>query len=148
LRAASERLRAAAAPGASPSADAAAPAGPADEPADDFSRFLTDLTQYLNSTDYLVAFLGDSLRQVRGIIDELAALSSAEPVVAIARQADALESERASRVARAAALARLAAFAWDGALVGVRDDIERITVERSGAARNDAGEQADAALAR
>ena len=31
--------------------------------ADDFSRFLTDLTQYLNSTDYLVVFLGDSLRQ-------------------------------------------------------------------------------------
>jgi len=147
LRAASERLRAAAASDAAASSAAAANVA-ADEPADDFSRFLTDLTQYLNSTDYLVAFLGDSLRQVRGIIQDLDALSTAEPVVAITRQADALESERASRVARAAALARLAAFAWDGALVGVRDDIERITVERSGAARNDAGEQADAALAR
>src|SRR5258705_10383532 len=67
LRAASERLRAAAAQGAAASGDAAAANGAVDEPADDFSRFLTDLTPYLNSTDYLVAFLADSLRQVRGI---------------------------------------------------------------------------------
>jgi hypothetical protein len=144
LRAASERLRGTAASANGHAADGDA----ANEPSDDFARFLTDLTQYLNSTDYLVAFLGDSLRQVRGIIQDLGALATAEPVVALTHQVEALESERGRRVARAAALAKLAAFGWDGALVGVRDDIERITVERSGAARAEAAEQADAALAR
>jgi hypothetical protein len=142
LRAASERLRAAGAHAATAGSDGEEP------PADDFSRFLGDLTQYLNSTDYLVAFLGDSLRQAHGVIEDLGALSTTEPVVALARQADELEAEREQRVARAAALARLAGFVWDDALHGARDDIERITVERSAAARSEAGEQADAALAR
>lgn len=144
LRAASARLRSgtAAAAAAERAGEAAA------DPSDDFARFLDDLTQYLNSTDYLVAFLGDSLRQVRGIIDELGTLSRTEPVVALTRQAEELAFEREQRVARGAALSRLAAFAWDEALAGARDDIERITVERSATARSEAGEQADAALAR
>lgn len=146
LRAASERLSAAQ---GHPATDGATPVGNGlDESPDGFSAFLTDLTQYLNSTDYLVAFLGDSLRQVRGIMGELERLATAEPVVELAHQVDALEGERTQRVARAAALARIASFGWDGALEGVRDDVERITIERSGAVRNETGEQADAALAR
>jgi len=115
--------------------------------ADDFSRFLADLTQYLNSTDYLVAFLGDSLRQGSAILDELKALTSSAPVVELSRQVEDLEKDRGERVARAAALAKLASFGWDGALGSVRDDVERITIERSTAVRNETGEKADAALA-
>lgn len=115
--------------------------------ADDFSRFLADLTQYLNSTDYLVAFLGDSLRQGSAILDELRSLTSSPPVVELSRQVEELEKDRGERVARAAALAKLASFGWDGALGVVRDDVERITIERSTAVRNETGEKADAALA-
>lgn len=140
LQAASKRLRA----GHAVDDDHAAKDG---EPEDDFSRFLSDLTQYLNSTDYLVAFLGDSLRQGSAILDELKGLTGSAPVVELARQVEALESERGERVARAAALARLASFGWDGALGAVRDDVERITIERSTAVRNETGEKADAALA-
>ena len=38
-----------------------------------FESFSGDLTSYLNSTDYMVAFLGDSLRQAWGLLDELRA---------------------------------------------------------------------------
>ena len=115
--------------------------------ADDFSSFLSDLTQYLNSTDYLVAFLGDSLRQGSAILDELKSLTASAPVVELSRQVEDLEKDRGERVARAAALAKLASFGWDGALGAVRDDVERITIERSTAVRNETGEKADAALA-
>lgn len=138
LRAASKRLRA---------GHAVDEASAGDDAADDFSSFLSDLTQYLNSTDYLVAFLGDSLRQGSAILDELKGLTASAPVVELSRKVDELEKDRAERVARAAALARLASFGWDGALGAVRDDVERITIERSTAVRNETGEKADAALA-
>jgi len=151
LRAASARLRAAQPDAtqvlATSEPDGAQPVAPS-EPADDFSAFLSDLTQYLNSTDYLVAFLGDSLRQGRGVVGELERLAESEPMAELARQVDALEAERTQRVTRAAALARLAAFGWDGALGTVREDVERITLERSASVRSEAAEQADAALAR
>lgn len=140
LRAASKRLR------AGHGLEEHAGNGAADSP-DEFSRFLSDLTQYLNSTDYLVAFLGDSLRQGSAILDELKSLTASSPVVELARQVETLEAERGERVARAAALARLASFGWDGALGAVRDDVERITIERSTAVRSETGEKADAALA-
>jgi len=146
LRAASARLRA-----AQPDPDATQILDPnpaPSEPTDDFAAFLSDLTQYLNSTDYLVAFLGDSLRQGRGIVGDLEGLATSEPMAELGRQVDALEGERTQRVTRAAALARLAAFSWDASLATVRDDVERITLERSAAVRSEAAEQADAALAR
>lgn len=143
LRAASKRLRA----GHAVREHDGEHAGNGADAADDFSRFLSDLTQYLNSTDYLVAFLGDSLRQGSAILDELKGLTESAPVVELSRQVEELEKERGERVARAAALAKLASFGWDGALGAVRDDVERITIERSTAVRNETGEKADAALA-
>jgi hypothetical protein len=143
LRAASKRLRA----GHAVREHDGEHAGNGADAADDFSRFLSDLTQYLNSTDYLVAFLGDSLRQGSAILDELKGLTESAPVVELSRQVEELEKERSERVARAAALAKLASFGWDGALGAVRDDVERITIERSTAVRNETGEKADAALA-
>ena len=140
LRAASKRLRAG-------HAVAAEEGDGSGEAADDFTRFLSDLTQYLNSTDYLVAFLGDSLRQGSAILDEMKGLATSAPVVELSRQVEDLEKERAERVSRAAALARLASFGWDAALGAVRDDVERITIERSAAVRSETGEKADAALA-
>ena len=141
LRAASQRLRA----GHAVEEEAAGVGGR--DASDDFSRFLADLTQYLNSTDYLVAFVGDSLRQGSAILDELTGLTASPPVVELSRQVEELEKERAERVARAAALARLASFGWEAALGAVRDDVERITIERSTAVRSETGEDADAALA-
>lgn len=130
-----------------PSDQEAAP--PAEASAtEDFDRFLSDLTQYLNSTDYLVAFLGDSLRQARGLMGELRTLTAAEPVLELVRETDALEAEREQRTARAAAFTRLASFSWPDAFAPQRDDVERIAMERSGAVRAEAAEQADAALAR
>lgn len=161
LRSASERLRGAGTSRTEHSAAARAMAAEGGEDATgsgsveqeagasgDFSRFLADLTDYLNSTDYLVAFLGDSLRQARGLMAELASLAAGEPVVALARQVEALEAEREQRVSRAAALARLGSFGWEDALAGLAADVERITAERGGAVRTAAGEQVDEALVR
>ena len=71
------------------------------------------------------------------VIDEMKGLATSAPVVELSRQVEDLEKERAERVSRAAALARLASFGWDAALGAVRDDVERITIERSAAVRSE-----------
>src|SRR5690606_14203686 len=90
----------------------------------------------------------DSLRQARSLLGELRAVDDLEPVVTLKREVESLQADRDQRVARAAALARLATFGWEDALATQRDDVERLTFERSGAVRSQASEQADAALAR
>ncbi|MBC8329672.1 MAG: GTPase domain-containing protein, partial [Planctomycetes bacterium] len=78
LRAASERLRDGVEAGGS-----------------DFRQFRTDLTDYLNSSDYLAAFLRDSLRRATSLTGDLAGICDAEPVRELAGPAADLGREQA-----------------------------------------------------
>ncbi|QDU65854.1 GTPase domain-containing protein [Engelhardtia mirabilis] len=91
--------------------------GPADEYAGraDFEAFLGDLTDYLNSTDYLVAFLGDSLRHGSNLIGRARELSGHEVVADVARRVTALAGERDDLQDTLAALDRLTRFDWKDA---------------------------------
>ncbi len=77
-----------------------------------FDAFLGDLTEYLNSTDYLVAFLGDSLRRAEGLLDDLDDLVEHESVAALRAHTDALDAERQDLSRRRHAVHRLEAFFW------------------------------------
>ena len=65
-----------------------------------FDAFLGDLTEYLNSTDYLVAFLGDSLRRATRLIGALRAVAEHESVDALRATADALDDTPVAELRR------------------------------------------------
>lgn len=79
---------------------------------DEFTVFLRSLTDFLNSTDYLVAFLGDSLRRARTLLAEARDLCQHSGVSELERRADVLSRERESLERRHAALVRLSAEDW------------------------------------
>jgi len=79
---------------------------------DNFDVLLGDLTDYLNSSEYLRAFLNDSLRRAGSLLDDLDELTSHEVVGELSAEADALEKARQQTVARREAVARLAAVNW------------------------------------
>lgn len=89
----------------------------------DFDGFMGDLTDYLNSTDYLVAFLGDSLRRALALIGETEASCAHRAVQSMRNELTRLEDEKARSEARGAALTRLADFDWHEALGGLKQDL-------------------------
>ncbi len=95
-----------------------APAGD-DASGDDptgFGAFFTTLTDYLNSDDYLRAFLGDSIRRARRLLDEAATIGERDDVAALATEAERLRHERAGLRERATRLGRLRDFDWRNAV--------------------------------
>ena len=119
LRAASHRLR---------------EAGPDEEPARgqaNFDAFLTDLTEYLNSTDYLVAFLGDSLRRASGLLDDLDDVVDHDAVSALRAHTDALDAERQDLQRRRHAVHRLEAFDWRAAFTELDEKLSPSIRERA-----------------
>ncbi|QDU86066.1 Dynamin family protein [Planctomycetes bacterium Pla163] len=82
---------------------------------DDFRAFLNDLTDYLNSTDYLVAFLGDSLRHGGALIDEARGLCNHTGLKRLADDAARLKAERARLVDELTVLEHLIDHDWNAA---------------------------------
>jgi len=80
-----------------------------------FDAFLEDLTEYLNSTDYLVAFLGDSLRRASGLLEDLEEACEDPSIAALRDHADALDAQRQEQQRRRHAVHRLGAFDWRSA---------------------------------
>lgn len=123
LRAASQRLRQR---GASSSSDL------------DFEGFRADLTDYLNSSDYLAAFVRDSLRRTDSLTRELANLCSSEPVRALEARAAVLQREQAVVRQKLETLKRLEGFSWEEAFRPVRQELARAVAEPSQAIRDKA----------
>lgn len=119
LRAASHRLR---------------EAGPEEAPARgqaNFDAFLEDLTDYLNSTDYLVAFLGDSLRRADGLLDDLEDIVDHEGVAALRAHTDALDAQRQDLQRRRHAVHRLEAFDWRASFAELDEKLQPSIRERA-----------------
>ncbi|MEM9382875.1 MAG: dynamin family protein [Planctomycetota bacterium] len=99
-----------------------------------FDAFLGDLTEYLNSTDYLVAFLGDSLRRATRLIGDLRAVAEHESVDALRATADALDADRQDLQRRRHAVHRLEAFDWRAAFAELDEKLAPAIRERARAA--------------
>ena len=130
LRAASHRLR-----GRESSVDAAR--GQAN-----FDAFLKDLTEYLNSTDYLVAFLGDSLRRARTLLGETTDVLDHPSVDELRTRADELDTARQDAQRRRHATQRLMAFDWRGAFQELDEKLAPSIRERA----KQAGEETERRL--
>lgn len=98
----------------------------------DFGNFLEDLTDYLNSTDYLVAFLGDSLRRAHSLLGETGELCSSRAVADLGAEIGRLENEQARCQAKLEALDRLTEFDWRTALAPLGERLGAVAAERTG----------------
>ena len=110
--------------------------------------FTGDLTHYLNSTEYLTAFLGDSLRQADHLLTGLGDVCASEPVDELTESLTKWAAERERAQTMLASIRRLQKFPWDETLARMRDDVVRITRERAGDLRRETAEEAEGALAR
>lgn len=96
---------------------------------DRFDRFLSDLMSYLNSTDYLLEFISDSIRQSGKLSDEIIRYCSSDNVDRLQAQRDALDDELAKLKDRVAAAARVTGIDWRRQLAG---PFERQAERRAG----------------
>jgi hypothetical protein len=80
-----------------------------------FDNFLGDLTEYLNSTDYLVAFLGDSLRQADSLVSQLGELIAHPTVKELNQHFETLEQRVAQAEREQEAVGSLQQYDWGGA---------------------------------
>ncbi len=118
------------------------------EGAASFEPFLDDLTEYLNSTDYLVAFLGDSLRQAESVLSDVARLTNRDVVRELGTQVAHLEAEKERCDREAEALETLATVSWKPAFERLGDDLTSITKGRIEKLRAEASEELDDAVDR
>lgn len=116
--------------------------------ASSFEPFLDDLTEYLNSTDYLVAFLGDSLRQADSVLGDISALTARDEVVALGDQVSHAQGEKARCDREAEGLDTLGAVSWKPAFERLGDDLTSITKGRIEKLRAEAGQEIDEAVDR
>lgn len=95
-----------------------------------FRAFSHDLTEYLNSTDYLVAFLGDSIKQAWSLLDELRELEAHPAAQAVATQVSELEVELDHCTHLEQAIGRLEDTPWDDYFGPLSEDLHSIASGR------------------
>ena len=78
-----------------------------------FDAFLQDLTNYLNSTDYIVAFLGDSLNRASSLLTDVGDLCQNPSITRLKTSVESLEREHADADRRRDAARRLASIDWN-----------------------------------
>ena len=101
----------------------------------DFETFLGDLTEYLNSTDYLVAFLGDSIRRANLLLTEIQDTCRQPAVQELERQVRALRTEHDLARHRGELLGRLHSYDWNESTDELRSKVEAKLRERGRVAR-------------
>jgi hypothetical protein len=106
--------------------DTETPAGIATSGQADFDEFMRDLSDYLNSTDYLVAFLGDSLRRALTLLSETDDATQHATVRGIAQRMTQLEGQRKGCNDNLQALGRLESFDWNSALLELRQALSEV----------------------
>ncbi len=79
---------------------------------ENFETLLTDLTDYLNSSEYLRAFLNDSLRRAGTLLGDLGRITQHETVGELVDEVDSLQQVRAETLAQREAIERLRAIDW------------------------------------
>ena len=95
-----------------------------------FYTFLDDLGDYLNSTDYLVAFLGDSLRHAWSLVGELEGIASLDSVKQLEQTITELVGEKRNHEQRSEALTRLSDTPWANYFGKLGEDLSSIAAGR------------------
>ena len=103
----------------------------------DFDALLGDLTEYLNSNEYLKAFLNDSLRRARNLLDETSEAMGHDTLRHLRERADALEQSKDQAEHRVTAIDRLREIDWSNRLERIREGLEACMASQGDAVRSD-----------
>ncbi len=112
--------------------EGSAPTTAATEPQPGFDHFLQDLTDYLNSSEYIVEFMGDSLRQADSILHEVRGRVHAPEVDAYRAEIEALHLRTETSRQQLLSLQQLRRLEWSGALDELCAGIRQQVTEHSG----------------
>jgi signal recognition particle receptor subunit beta len=134
LRAASRRIR-----GAESEAEAER---------DGFDRFLDDLTAYLESSDYVVSFLGDSLRRAEALLDDVVALTEHQDLALLRKKLAEARTQLKDKHGQLAAVERLTARRWDDDFTQLRADLGPVLAQQGEHAADRASRELDHAVKR
>ncbi|MFW6061395.1 MAG: dynamin family protein, partial [Planctomycetota bacterium] len=111
-----------------------------------FARLMDDLTEYLNSNDYLRAFMVDSLRRAHSLLEELDELADGESVRDLGGQVQAMERAREETAHRAEAVRRLRETDWRQVGDALRQPMREQGAERSEQLRHSASQRLTGAI--
>jgi signal recognition particle receptor subunit beta len=100
-----------------------------EEPGSPFTRFLSDLTAYLNSSDYLHEFMGDSLHRGRSLATEIHSQCTDEALEEFRRRQTALQQAIEEITERLVALETLDAVDWSKSFEKVRAEHRNAATE-------------------
>jgi len=118
------------------------PTGWNDNPDASFAVFLKDLTDYLNSSDYLQEFMGDALLMGTNLGAEIQEHCSPASTAALETRQQALVADLGDTEARLAAMGKLAALDTKVAFAHVRGELQKHVVDVSVAAAAEARQKA------
>jgi hypothetical protein len=118
------------------------PASWAEHPETSFALFLRDLTDYLNSSDYLQEFMGDALLMGTNLSSEVQGHCSQKATEALETCQRVLEAELGDTEARLAAVEKLAALDVQASFIPIRDELRKHAEEVSKAAALEARQKA------
>lgn len=91
---------------------------------DNFKDFMTDLTDYLNSNDYLIHFMRDSLRQGRQLIREIESGCHEDNLESFLAGLKSMEADYERESEQRQALVRLRELNWKDNLTEVREQLK------------------------
>lgn len=114
----------------------------------DFEAFQRDLTEYLNSTEYLVAFLGDSLRRAQCLLDEAGLMTEHPEVGELQTATKLLEEKRQVNGRHRQAIQRLDAHDWTVVFGELGERLAPTIRDQARLASTDTERNLDAVLAR
>jgi len=97
-----------------------------------FPAFLQDLTDYLNSSDYITEFMADSLRQTKSILQEIGEESQSDRMLQFREGIDSLREEAQRARRQLQEVKRLREDSWDGPLNELTREISQQVNEHSG----------------
>ena len=92
---------------------------------DDFQAFLSELTEYLNSSDYLFELMNDSFRQGDSLREEMVRNCEADSIQDFVGQQRRLRNDVAEIDEQLKATKSLSDFNWDKAFEGTHADVEQ-----------------------
>lgn len=142
LKAASHRIRARA-QGASAEADAESGEGHGPT---EFEHVLRDLTEFLNSNEYLTAFVDDSLRRSRTLLDELGTALEDDAVQQLGPEIEELTAARDAAQTRLETVERLRGISWSGHVEGLAPSLIDRASQLAGQVKADAATAIEQAL--
>lgn len=120
----------------------------AETDADGFDRFLHDLTAYLESPDYLVAFLGDSLRRAEALLEDGVQLTEHQDLSLLRRKLAESHLQLEEKHAQLAAVERLTVRRWDDDFAKLRAELGPVLQQQAEMSAHQASRELDAALKR